>query len=268
MVLYSHSKIETFEQCRLKFKYRYIDKIIPEIPGSIEGYLGGMVHRTLEWLYIQVMDKKTPTITDIISFYSEKWKENYSDDTLIVNKNVTIEDYFNRGVEFLVNYYMKHQPFKDNTIAIERKIEIDLDKESDIKLIGFIDRLVNNIENNEIEIHDYKTGSSVLSKEKIENNRQLAIYSLAIKEIFGKEKNVSMIWHFLAYDTRFYLKKTNEELEKFKKEVIELIKKIEATKEFPPTKSRLCDWCQYKDICPVWKSYNNWEKKLDTFKSI
>lgn len=230
-----------------------------------------MIHRTLEWLYIQVMEKKIPTVTDVVSFYSKKWDENYSEDILIVNKYITLEDYFNKGVEFLVNYYMKHQPFKDNTIAIESRIEIDLDKESDIKLVGFIDRIVDNIENNEIEIHDYKTSNSVLSKEKIENSRQLALYSLAIKERFGKEKNVSMVWHFLAHDTRFYLRRTNEELEKFKKEVVELIKRIETTKQFPPTKSRLCDWCQYKDICPVWKTnngWNNWDKKLDTFKSV
>jgi hypothetical protein len=30
METYSHSKIETFENCKLKYKYKYIDKIIPE----------------------------------------------------------------------------------------------------------------------------------------------------------------------------------------------------------------------------------------------
>lgn len=251
MPVYSHSKLETFEQCRLKFKYRYIDKIIPDIPKSIEAHLGDIVHQTLEWLYTQVMKKRIPTINEVISFYSEKWEENYSPDILIVNKNFKVKDYFNRGVEFLVNYYVKHQPFKENTIATEKRIQIELEGEK--KLIGFIDRLVHNIENNEIEIHDYKTSNSILAMERVENSRQLALYSLAIKELFGKDKNVSMVWHFLAHDMKISSRKTDEELENLKKEIIELIRMIEETKDFPPTKSRLCDWCQYRNICGGWK---------------
>lgn len=253
MGIYSHSKLELFEQCRLKFKYRYIDRIIPEIAKSIEAHLGSIVHKTLEWLYINVMEKRIPTIEQVIAFYSERWAEDYSSDMPIANKSLTAKDYFNRGVEFLVNYYMKNHPFKDNTIATEKRIEINLDEKGERKLIGFIDRLVHNKDNNEIEIHDYKTSASVLSKEKIENNRQLALYSLAIKEIFGKDKNVCMVWHFLAHDMKVCSRRTNEELEKLKKEVIELINEIEQTKHFPPNKSGLCNWCEYRNICEGWK---------------
>ncbi len=252
MAVYSHSKLETFEQCRLKYKYRYIDKIVPKIPKSIEGYLGSMVHETLEWLYIRVMEKRIPSITEMIDFYSKNWIENYSTGMLIVRKEMKAEDYFNRGIEFLVNYYLKHSPFKDNTIATEQKIEMNLDNIGDVKLIGYIDRLVHNIEKNEIEIHDYKTSASVMSKDKIENSRQLALYSLAMKEIYGKDKNVSMVWHFLAHDMKVCLSRTNEQLEQLRKNILELIKEIEQTKSFPPNKSRLCDWCEYKDICEGW----------------
>ena len=261
MVVYSNSKIETFEQCRLKFKYRYIDKIIPEIAKSIEAHLGSIAHETLEWLYSNVMKKEIPSINDIISFYSEKWQEKYSPDMPIFNKTLTAKDYFNRGVEFLVNYYMKHQPFKDNTIATEKRIEINLDKGGEKKLIGFIDRLVNNLENNEIEIHDYKTGSSIMTKEKVENSRQLLIYSLAIKEIFGKDKKVCMVWHFLAHDMKICLRKTNEDLENLKKTLIEIIDNIEKTRDFPPSKSQLCYWCEYMDICSIWNKPCKREKQ-------
>jgi putative RecB family exonuclease len=259
--IYSHSKIETFEQCRLKFKYRYIDKIIPEIAKSIEAHLGEIVHETLEWLYTNVMKKNVPPISDVISFYSEKWQEKYSPDMPIFNKAMTAKDYFNRGVEFLVNYYLKHQPFQDNTIATEKKIEINLDKNGEKKLIGFIDRLSSNIKENEIEIHDYKTSNSMWSREKIEDSRQLSIYSLAIKDIYGKDKKVCMTWHFLAHDMKVCVRRTNEELEKFRNEIIGIIEEIEKTKSFPPTKSQLCHWCDYIDICPVWNKPRRIEKQ-------
>jgi putative RecB family exonuclease len=257
MAIYSHSRLETFEQCRLKFKYRYIDKIIPDIPKGIEAHLGSVVHETLEWLYTKVMGKTIPSVNELIDFYSEKWIEQYSKDMPIVKKENKPEDYFNKGVEFLVNYYLKHQPFKDNTIGVEEKIEIILSPDGKTRLIGYIDRLVHDLEKDEIEIHDYKTSASVWSKEKIENSRQLALYSLAIKEIFGKNKKVSLVWHFLAHDMKISINRTNEQLEKLKREVIELINQIESTKNFPPTKSILCNWCEYRNICEAWKTKGN-----------
>lgn len=254
MAIYSHSKLETFEKCRLKFKYRYIDKIIPTIEKSIEAHLGDMVHQTLEWLYIQVNRKIIPTINDVISHYSEKWAVDYSPGMVIVNKNTTAKEYFNRGVEFLINYYMKHSPFKDNTIAVEQRIDLKLDEKGEKKLVGYIDRLVHNLQEDEIEIHDYKTSNSVLVRnDDIESSRQLALYSLAIKEKFGKDKKVCLIWHFLAHDMKICLRKTNEELEKLRQNVIKIIDEIEATKEFPGTISKLCDWCEYRNICEEWK---------------
>ena len=35
-----------------------------------------------------------------------------------------------------------------------------------------------------------------------------------------------------------------------KEEILELIKKVESTKEFPTNKSVLCNWCEYKSKCP------------------
>ena len=260
MKIYSHSKLNTFEQCKLKFKYRYLDKIIPEIGQSIEAHLGSVVHSTLEWLYHQVKKKEIPTIEQIISCYAEKWQAEFTEDIIIVKKEFTEKDYFNKGVGFLVNYYTKHSPFKENTLAIEHKIELELAE--DIKLIGFIDRLVENIENNEIEIHDYKTGNSMPTQKKIENDRQLALYSLAIKENFGKDKNMCLIWHFLAHNLKVCIRKTDDELETLKQEIINLIKEIEETKNFPSNKTILCNWCEYKNICPEFENKSK-DKKLD-----
>ena len=50
MTLYSHSRLSTFENCPLKFKYTYIDKIETGIEESIEAFLGSRVHEALEKL--------------------------------------------------------------------------------------------------------------------------------------------------------------------------------------------------------------------------
>lgn len=247
MTYYSHSKLSTFEQCPLKYKLRYIDKIKPEIEKSIESHLGSAVHDVLEWIYNSVKNKKLPTIDDTIIYYTEAWQKNFSENLVIVKKELTAKDYFNKGVSFLLDYYTKHYPFEDGTLELEKRIEIEL--EEGTKIQGYIDRLVHNIETGEYEIHDYKTSNSMPSKEKIENDRQLALYSIAIKESFGEDKPIKLIWHYLNFNQSIISKRTNEQLEQLKKETLELIKKIESQTEFPPNKSILCDWCEYQGIC-------------------
>lgn len=248
MTIYSHSRLASFEQCPLKYKYRYIDKI-KVLEKSIEAILGSAVHDSLEWLYLQVKDGEVPSIDDLISKYTEAWQKHFSDKVKIVKQELTAADYFNKGVEFIINYYTKHQPFSDNTIATEKKVIINLGEH---KLQGYIDRLVHNLETDEIEIHDYKTANSMPTQKQIDNDRQLALYSIAIKEEFGNDKPICLTWHYLAHDIKVCSKRTNEQLEQLKKHIIELIEEIEATQHFPPYITKLCDWCEYKKICPAW----------------
>src|SRR3989339_725529 len=192
MVIYSHSRLSSFEQCPLKFKYRYIDKIIPEIEKSIELHLGSSVHDALEWLYKSVIEGRIPTIDEVITRYAETWQKTFVPNIKIVRHNLTDKDYFNKGIQFLLDYYMRNKPFNDGTVSVEDRILIKLDEEFQIQ--GFIDRLV----------HNTKTNST----------------------------------------------RTNEQLKQLKQETLNLIKEIESTTEFPSKKSILCDWCEYKSMCP------------------
>lgn len=260
---YSHSRLKTFEQCPLKFRFKYIDKI-PEVKQSIEAHLGGVVHSTLEWLYTKVKEKQIPTLDELLTYYTKKWEEEYNENVIIIRKELTKEDYFNKGIEFLLRYYKRHKPFDDNTLELEKQIIIGLDQEGNYKLQGFIDRLAYNLQTQEYEIHDYKTGNFLPSQSDIDNDRQLALYSLAIKELFGHEKEVVLIWHFLAHDKKIHSKRSNSQLQQLKKETLGLIKQIEATKKFPPYVSKLCDWCEYKSVCPAWGNKPP-QRKLEEF---
>ncbi|MFH1801535.1 MAG: PD-(D/E)XK nuclease family protein [archaeon] len=259
MGIYSHSKLSAFEQCPLKFKLRYIDKIIPESEKTIESHLGSVVHSVLEILHTKAKKGKILSVEEVIKHYFKKWEECYKPEIVIVRKDTTAEDYFNKGIKFLTDYYRKNHPFEENTLAVEKKIKIELGEHS---IVGFIDRLVHNAEKDEYEIHDYKTANSMPLREAVENDRQLALYSLAIKEIFGQEKKVCLVWHYLAHNQKIRSRRTDEQLEKLKKEVLELIEKIESTDNFHPYISKLCDWCEYKSMCYAWTK-NHKQKELD-----
>lgn len=269
MKVYSHSKLSAFEQCKLKYKFRYIDKIIPEVEETIETHLGHVIHQTLEWLYSEVKDGRVPSIDDFIVYYSKIWMQNYKPE-FIENRGKDEKFYFNKGIQYLLDYYNRYKPFDDNTIYVEKEISIDLDEKGEFKVRGFIDRLAYNLKTKEYEIHDYKTSNTLPEADKIENDRQLALYSIAVKELFPDSAQVRLIWHYLFFNKRIESKRTREQLEQLKKETLELIKVIESTTEFPYNKSKLCQWCPYKPICPAWAKdeyFPKWErqKKLGDF---
>ncbi|MDA3836338.1 MAG: PD-(D/E)XK nuclease family protein [Nanoarchaeota archaeon] len=254
MTVYSHSKLASFEQCRYKYKLKYIDKVPSPVEKSIEAHLGTCVHDSLEWLYTEVQKGNLPTLDDVLEKYVLTWQEGWVENILIVKTNVTAEDYKTKGVQFLIDYYIKHQPFKDGTISMEEKVWVDLARDYPHKLIGYIDRLVHNKETGEYEIHDYKTANSLPSQEKFDKDRQLALYSIAIKEKYGKDKPVLLTWHYLNHNKQIFSKRTNEQLDELKKEIMELIETVEHAKIFPTQKTILCNWCEYKTYC---KAFGN-----------
>lgn len=254
MSIYSHSKLSTFEQCPFKYKCRYIDKLKPDFEASIEAVLGKAVHETLEWLYENVTKKNPlPNLDSVVEYYLERWEKNFSDNAKIVSQNLSAKDYLNQGIQYVISYYLKHQPFDDGTLHLELEVKLDLDKTGRYKMVGFIDRLAMNKKTGEYEIHDYKTGS-LPNKEKFKEDRQLALYSIAIKEMFGTDKKVCLIWHYLAHDQKIESSRTQQELDELKNKIINLINKIEETTSFPPNPSILCNWCEYKSHCPAFKN--------------
>jgi len=254
MVIYSHSRLSTFEQCPHKFKLKYLDKLSPDIESTIEGFLGNKVHETLEWIYKGVANNNLPQLEDVIHYFVTLWEKDYNPNIKIVKPEFNVEHYFNKGIKFLIDYFTTNSPFEDNTIATEKKVYINLDSEGKYKLMGFIDRLVHNQDANIVEIHDYKTSGFLKSQEEMDRDRQLALYSMAIRKDFPLIEDIHLIWHFLAFNKKIISKRTDEQLEQLKQEIIQLIQKIESTTKFPTNPTILCKWCDFRSYCPLFKN--------------
>jgi len=246
-MIYSHSRINTFEQCPLKFKFRYIDNLIPDTKQFIEGFLGNKIHETLEWLYN--LENKKISLDDLIHYFIRIWKKSFSPEIKII-KNENEDFYLNQGIKFLINYFDSNYPFEDNTIATEKKVLINLDDKGEYKLQGYIDRLVYHPDLKKIEIHDYKTGS-IKTQEELDKDKQLSIYSLGVKNLFDELREINLVWHFLAFNKKMISKRNDKQLEDIKKEILTIIKKIESTKEFNANPGILCSWCEFKSYCPL-----------------
>ncbi|MAG39085.1 hypothetical protein CMO90_03260 [Candidatus Woesearchaeota archaeon] len=260
MTLYSHSRISTFEQCKLKFKYKYIDKLKPEIKATVEAFMGSRVHDTLEKLYVDLKYQKNPTKEDLLEFLESEWKKQWTDEILIVKKEYAKENYLDMAKKFVSDYYNHYKPFDQaTTIGTEIRVHIKLDEYGVYQLQGYIDRLDSKEE--VYEVHDYKTASTLMTQEYADKDRQLALYAIAIKELYKDAKKVNLIWHYVAFDKEIISERTDEQLSELRAITIDAIKEIESCRDFPSKVSTLCGWCEFKPMCPEWKHQYKVEKE-------
>jgi putative RecB family exonuclease len=253
MPSFSHSRIGTFETCRLQYRYRYIDRVKVEVEDTVEAFLGSMVHETLEALYSHVRFSKIMTLEELLEDFDIRWRQRWKDSIRIVREDYSADNYRRMGEGYLRKYYARYYPFDDGRIiGLETQNYLSLDDEGKHKFHIRIDRLMDMGEGL-YEVHDYKTNMSLPSQEDLDGDRQLAMYSLWVRRQFKDFKRVRLVWHFLAFDKEMESFRTADELENLRRQVLAKIQEIEKEESYPPRESALCGWCLYRDICPLWK---------------
>lgn len=251
MARYSHSKVSTFENCPYQYKLRYVDKIEVDIPNTIEAFMGGIVHKVFEKIYNMKKEGAIPSLIELMNFYKISWNEEYSDKILIVKKEFNAQDYLKKGWKFISDYYKKHHPFdKIDIIGIETEEIMTLPDGSEWHIR--IDKLGKDSEGN-YYVCDYKTSSRMKDQYEADKDRQLAMYSIWVRDKFKDAKSVKLVWHMLAFNEDVYSARTPEQERKTQEEVLIRIAQIEQAEReccFPTKTSALCNYCLYKSMCP------------------
>ncbi|MEC9381776.1 MAG: PD-(D/E)XK nuclease family protein, partial [Thermodesulfobacteriota bacterium] len=204
--MWSFSKLGTFERCKRRFKFIYIDKIRYDST-SVEAFMGTMVHEALDILYQRVKIGKLITLKQLEDEYEKKWKESLEqfDQIKIVKKELTIDDYYSIGIKCLQNYYeenldsLLNQKFKFMYTETEFRTKNILPSSSRLKLPfrGKIDRI--DVYEDRVEIHDYKTSSNPPTELEIDTKfdyKQLPLYKrLLLLDYRFKDKEIRVVWH-------------------------------------------------------------------------
>ena len=151
------------------------------------------------------------------------------------------------------NYYMQYSPFdQSQTLRTEAQIDFPLDSDRGYRIQGYIDRISRRMDGT-YEIHDYKTTQYLPSQTVVNTDRQLALYQMGLATLWPDVEHVELIWHFVGFSTTLRSTRQPEELLRVRESTIRLIDRIESEKDFTPCKSRLCDWCEYRSDCPLWR---------------
>jgi RecB family exonuclease len=195
------------------------------------------------------MNGKTPSCGEILSFYQQRWDEGYTSQMRIVRSGTTPLTYLENGRRMLQTYHQRYYPFtQSRTLELEEEFLFPVSEKHAIR--GVIDRLAR-AGDDSLEIHDYKTSRRLPHSSKVGSDTQLALYELALRHRWPGTRHISLIWHYLAFDEEIRITKTPQQLQTIKQNILDIIKRIESTTSFPARVTPLCDWCEYKEICPA-----------------
>lgn len=251
MPVYSHSQLAVFEQCPLKYKFRYIDRAVKPVK-SVEAFTGSLVHLTLQKLHRDLIYRKLNSLDSLLAWYFKEWRGRWNPEVRLVREGIGEDHYRQYGADCIRNYYQRCQPFDGSvTLGTEVHVVFELDDARRFRYQGYVDRLARRPDGT-FEIHDYKTAASLPSQASADQDRQLALYQYGVQLRWPGAESVELIWHYVGLDSMLVSRRTPEQIAALRKETADLIEKIESTTEFPPVKSRLCDWCEFRAECPLW----------------
>lgn len=258
MAVYSHSRLETFRKCPRQFYYRYIARLpSDESPEQIATFLGSRCHEALEHLYKQVQRHRVPSLEEVVEFFREGWKANWTKEIVIQEEGLTPASYRTIGEQCIRDYYRRHQPFNQaRIVGLEKRVTFPLDRKKRHRMLGYIDRLAK-AEGDVWQVHDYKTNKALPTQQDKDGDPQLAYYEIGIRQMWPDAERVELYWHFLRHDQTIKSTRTSVQLEELRRETVDLIENIEgrdpAEKAFSTNETALCNYCEYQQVCPVRK---------------
>jgi putative RecB family exonuclease len=242
----SPSRINDFNNCPQLYKYRAIDQL-PE-PPSIDAERGKLIHSVLEDLFEEKMeDRNLATALDLLP---KAWQEHLVSQPELAHLVLDEKEWMDRASSLLSSYFTLENPA--NFESTFRELHLEKDMSEEIYLHGYVDRL-DVAPTGEVRIVDYKTGKSPKPGWEEKALFQLRVYALLywqnhgvlprlLKLIYlGDQKVVE------SSPTEAQLKSTEKILFNIGQEILSAIE----TSHFPTKKSRLCDWCFFKTICPA-----------------
>ena len=241
----SVSKTKTFNQCKKQYEFNYILKL----PKKDRDYhiFGKFCHRVLEWFHQQYIDgcllSYNTTMTDA---FKVAWAEYKDKMTPEMKKEcwAIVDQYLRRITKD------KQSGLPANVINVEKRFDFAI--VDNIVLNGAIDRIQMDADN-VIHVADYKTTKN---KKYLKNDWfQLLTYAYVLMSEDPSIEKVRASYILLRHNFEYMtIEFSKEEILAVKDKIVGYANQMLTEKEFTPTVSGLCNFCDFQEHCPQGKS--------------
>jgi DNA helicase II / ATP-dependent DNA helicase PcrA len=234
----SPSKIKVYKDCKLKYKLKYVDYLPENFNANTNTdalQFGSYVHEILEH----------GLECDSVEGLYEIAKD-------LRHKYVFGEEKAKLLDACITNFFDWNAKLKGETVATELVFAVEY---KTFTINGIIDRLLRSPQGNYLVI-DYKTSKSPLSKKQLYNDDQLIMYAAAVSKLYNVSPSNITLGHYyphldklvtIVYPPTIVSAYLNNSLDR---KIWDIRKRKKD--QFPAEKNRFCNWCGFKDICPLY----------------
>lgn len=247
----SPSRAADFKQCPLLFRFRTIDKL--EGPPSPAQARGTLVHAVLEHVFDLPAAERTPEAA--VALLEPRWvalvEERPELATMLAeDPALTEETWFAAATTLVERWFTLEDPTRLEPAARELYVEAEVDG---LTLRGYVDRL-DVAADGSMRVVDYKTGRSPGEAFEGKALFQMKFYALVLWRLHGVVPRLLQLVYLGDGEVVRYAPDEADlrAIERNIRAIWEAVVRAAATGDWRPRTSRLCDWCDFKDLCPAW----------------
>jgi putative RecB family exonuclease len=246
----SPSRAGDFMTCPLKYRFRVLDRL-PE-QASSAATRGTLVHAVLEQLFELPPRERTPDAA--AALVGPAWEKAVAEEpelaVLAGEGPAALAAWLTGATKLVTSYFALEDPRRLQPAARELFLEHELP--SGLTLRGIIDRL-DQARTGEVRVVDYKTGRSPGPGHEHRALFQMKFYALVLLRSRGVLVRELRLYYLGDRQSIVYHPDVAE-LEGFERTLHalwEAIDRARVTGDWRPSPGRLCDWCDYKALCPA-----------------
>lgn len=255
---HSYSSIDAYCSCPQAYKARYIDKhlglaqpTVQDPNGPLE--LGTLIHRCLE-LTTQTLWTRghRGLVGKQAALYYDQLGAAFSEQPTAGSQALV------EAQEILKAWLPTEHVYAEQIRGLEWPFELVLeDAQGDVQIRGFIDRL-EIAPDGTIRILDYKSSRLLFTHDELRQSLQASIYEMAVRDSpalgINADDLVEVEFVMLRHPgVRQRTHRTPEQLNLAFTTVVNLVRKIESTRTFPPQLNKYCGYCDHRYRCPLWR---------------
>jgi putative RecB family exonuclease len=246
----SPSRASDFMTCPLMFRFRTIDRL-PET-SSVDAVRGTLVHKVLEDLFSLPAAERTPErARAMLSATWDAFVVQSPELPALFGSRAELDAWMTSAAEVLDRYFTLEDP--QRLEPAERELYVEALLDSKLLLRGYIDRL-DVAPDGAMRVSDYKTGPSPAVDYEAKALFQMKFYALALWRSRGVIPKVLRLV-YLGNGEMLSYEPDEADLVATERKVNALwdaMRAAEEARDWQPNRSRACDWCSFKAVCPEW----------------
>ncbi|HEX2119932.1 MAG TPA: PD-(D/E)XK nuclease family protein [Acidimicrobiales bacterium] len=243
----SPSKVASFKDCGLAFRFSTIDRL-PE-PPSPSATKGTLVHRALELLFCEPASART--VPTALACLDRAVAEMATDPEFVgLELDAEAAAQFAADAEVLVRrYFQLEDPTTVHPIGLELRLEAQV---GSLTLRGIIDRLELDADGG-LVVTDYKSGKVPGVTHEQSRLGGVHFYAFLCERVLGRRPSRIQLL-YLSEPVAIVAQPSDQSIRGLEQRTAAIWKAVEracATDDFRPRPSPLCNWCSFQDYCPA-----------------